>query len=198
MNMPTHIRRKAAQVPMEGVTTGRRRSSCRLLIGSGVQAARRPRRARAFRYESGLRAPRRSSTVKISASSGRCKRERKQRDLSGDDRIVGMRKISVGPRRHQRLAWQHDDARGPSRPQRGKDPQPQALQHDEARKCRENDVLIAAPDPQGDQPRRMNRHDQRIVTGADLDRTARQQPACVVAGQNEFTQSLQRDQQENG
>ena len=124
--------------------------------------------------------------------------ERKQRDLAGDDRIVGMRKISVGSRRDQRLARQHDDARGPSRPQRGKDPQPQALQHDEACECRENDVLIAAPDPQGDQPRRMNRHDQRIVTGADLDRAARQQPARVVAGQNELTQSLQRDQQENG
>ena len=58
--------------------------------------------------------------------------ERKQRDLSGDDRIVGMRKISVGPRGDQRLISQHDDARGPSRPERGKDPQPQALQHDEA------------------------------------------------------------------
>jgi hypothetical protein len=69
------------------------------------------------------------------------------------------------------------------------------LQRDEARKSRDNDVLIAAPDPQGDQPRRMNRHDQRIVTGADLDRAARQKPAGVVAGQNEFTQSLQRDQQ---
>ena len=129
---------------------------------------------------------------------GQMQGERKQRDLSGDDRIVGMRKISVGPRRNQRLAWQHDDARCPSRTQRGKDPQPQALQHDEARKCRENDVLITAPDPQGDKPCRMNRHEQRIVTGADLDRTACQQPAGVVAGQNELTQPLQGDQHENG
>ena len=62
----------------------------------------------------------------------------------------------------------------------------------------ETDVLIATPDPQGDQPRRMNRYDQRIVTGADLDCTACQQLTCVVAGQNEFTQPLQRDQQQNG
>jgi hypothetical protein len=89
-------------------------------------------------------------------------------------------------------------SRGPSRPQRGKDPQPQALQHDEARKRREDNALIAAPDPQGDQPRRMNRHDQRIVIGADLDRATRQEPTGVVAGQNKLAQSLQRDQQENG
>ena len=44
----------------------------------------------------------------------------------------------------------------------------------------------------------MDQHDERIVAGADLDRAAGQQPARVVAGQNELSQALQRDQQENG
>ena len=38
----------------------------------------------------------------------------------------------------------------------------------------ENDVLIAAPRPQCDQPGGMGRDDQRIMTRRDLDRAPRQ------------------------
>ena len=76
-------------------------------------------------------------------------REGKQYDLSGDNGIVWMCKILVGTRHDQRLARQHDDARGPSRTQRCQDPQPQTLQHDEGGQRCEIDVLLATPYPQG-------------------------------------------------
>jgi len=49
-------------------------------------------------------------------------RERQKRDLRHDDGIVGVRKIFVGSGCNQRLAGQHDDTRGPSRPERCKNP----------------------------------------------------------------------------
>ena len=59
--------------------------------------------------------------------------------------------------------------------------------------------MISPENPQSDQPGRVNRNDQRIMTGIDLDRTARQQRPGIVAGKDQFAQPLQRDQsKDNG
>src|SRR6185437_15160566 len=52
-------------------------------------------------------------------------------------------------------------------------------------------------DPQRDQPERMNRDDQGIVRGADLDRAARHELPRIASGENELAKPLQRHQRED-
>ena len=147
--MPRDISRK----PSRGVRIER---GIRVMLGQPAHEAARAelaandgKRARLGTYPDREHGAFNGAVEDQRVSSSRCSAMRKQRDLAGDNGgIVGMRKISVRSRYDQRLARQHNDARGPARPERRENPEPQALQRGEDRQRRQIDVLIAAPHPQ--------------------------------------------------
>ena len=173
MNMPRHIRREAGPGRGGGVVDrGRRRGhvepAVRRLASASARFSVLMRNASTAAF----------SAVKISASNRQVQGERQQCDLAGHHRVVRMRQVAIRSARDQRLARQHEDARGPARAQRPHHPGAQSLEQEVADQRQRVDRLLAAEDPEREQARRRVR--RRSADNARRRSHARRAPAVLT------------------
>ena len=144
MNMPRHISMKPSHVAALDIAL-----PCSAIRSWRIRASSPGDRRASARFSARMRIASTAAlrTVKTMASSGRSSAQWQHGDLAGHHRIVGVRQKSIGSRRHQRLARQHDDPRRPSRAERPQHPATKALQrdiHSERHSCSRVDVVRIA------------------------------------------------------
>src|ERR1700733_1663372 len=108
-----------------------------------------------------------------------------------------MRQISIGASRYQRVSRENNDPGGPSRAERAHHPDPQALQHQIKQQRDDIERPIVAELPQRDQPCRVHRDHQRVMSRGDLDGAAGLQATGVIMRKNQFSGGLRRDEAED-
>src|SRR5450755_2881925 len=112
------------------------------------------------------------------------------RDLAGDDQIVGMAHKAIGTGAYQRRALQSDDPRRPIGTKRDEYPNARQLERDKQNKRQPVDGGIGGEKQDyRRQPRCMQHDDQWIVAAADLDRTACQQCSSIPLGIDDLDQA---------